>query len=81
MKYGLKYFIYRTRFLLLYRDAYKFSLLVKNPQMRSELRVYLRGKFEDSRHIAAQEGDKRDYLLAVLSQEIKQYKTHISVTL
>jgi len=66
MKFDLKYFILRTNTLLVYREAHKFSIKIKDPSSRNEFRQFIRHEFESSKHI--------EYLIGSARKKLNSFK-------
>lgn len=72
MKYDLKYFILRTNTLLIYREALKFTMNIKDPIARHGTRQFIRIEFESSRSI--NDRKKIEYLLGSARKKLNSFK-------
>ncbi len=78
MIYDLKYFILRTNALLIYREAIKFTLKIKDIPTRFETQKYIRSEFEINRGEANRK--RVEYLLGAARKKLNDFKETFSMT-
>jgi hypothetical protein len=72
MKYDLKYFILRTNTLLIYREAIKFTINIKDPITRHDMRQFIRTEFDSSRNV--QDRKKIEYMIGSARKKLNSFK-------
>ena len=77
-KYDLKYFIFKTNTLLLYREIYKFCFNIQNIPAREEMRKYLRAEVDRDSKLEYNEKNS-EYKLGVARKKINQLKIQIEM--
>ena len=74
----LKYFIFRTNALLMYRESLKLTSKMIDKQSINDLKNFIRSEFELNRNIT--DNKKLEFLQATGRKKINSFKENIEMT-